>query len=155
MKSAPSDDAIKRRPDRPARHDGGLNLLEVLVAFASAAIAVLYSGTVEGLLGSRLAARTEEGVARARSRLAVLCDAHPWRPVSSPATTPVDLPDERRSTVLRRKPWGGADRIRRRRHFGRIYLLSASPCPGRDPFGNNKYRSKRDVCAWAQPTGRD
>jgi general secretion pathway protein I len=55
--------------------DGGFTLLEVLIAFAIAAIAlaVLYHGAVEGLLGSRLAVRTDEAVARARSRLAVLC----------------------------------------------------------------------------------
>jgi hypothetical protein len=50
-------------------------LLEVLIAFAIAtvALAVLYHGAAEGLLGSRLATRTDEAVARARSRLAALC----------------------------------------------------------------------------------
>jgi hypothetical protein len=47
----------------------------VLIAFAiaSIALAVLYHGAIEGLLGSRLAAQTEEAVARARSRIAALC----------------------------------------------------------------------------------
>lgn len=53
----------------------GFTLLEVLIAFAiaSIALAVLYHGAVDGLLGSRLAARTDEAVTRARSRLAALC----------------------------------------------------------------------------------
>jgi hypothetical protein len=57
-------------------------LLEVLVAFviASIALAVLYRGATEGLLGSRLAMRTDEAVARARSRLAVLCHGAPLAP---------------------------------------------------------------------------
>jgi general secretion pathway protein I len=57
-------------------------LLEVLVAFAIAAIAlaVLYDGAIAGLLGSRQAARTEEGLARAQSRLAVLCHGAPLAP---------------------------------------------------------------------------
>jgi general secretion pathway protein I len=55
--------------------DRGFTLLEVLSAFAIAviALAVLYHGAVEGLLGSRLAVRTDEAVARARSRLTALC----------------------------------------------------------------------------------
>jgi general secretion pathway protein I len=50
-------------------------MLEVLIAFAIASIALtlLYHGAAEGLLGSRLATRTDEAVARARSRLAALC----------------------------------------------------------------------------------
>jgi len=57
------------------RRNSGFTLLEVLIAFAiaSIALAVLYRGATDGLLGSRLAARTDEAVARARSRLAVLC----------------------------------------------------------------------------------
>ena len=70
-----------RRPMRRAAN-GGFALLEVLIAFAIAAIAlaVLYRGAADGLLGSRLAARTDEAVARARSRLAVLCHGAPLTP---------------------------------------------------------------------------
>jgi general secretion pathway protein I len=55
--------------------DSGFTLLEVLIAFAiaSIALAVLYHGATEGLLGSRLASRTTEAVARARSRLTAVC----------------------------------------------------------------------------------
>ena len=50
-------------------------LLETLVAFAIAAMAlvVLYRGGIEGLNGTRTAERTEEAVARARSRIDALC----------------------------------------------------------------------------------
>ena len=50
-------------------------LLEVLIAFIIAlmALAVLYGGANNGLLGSRQAARTEEAIARARSRLVAIC----------------------------------------------------------------------------------
>jgi general secretion pathway protein I len=53
----------------------GFTLLEVVIALAiaSIALAVLYHGAVDGLLGSRLAARTDQAVARARSRLTALC----------------------------------------------------------------------------------
>jgi general secretion pathway protein I len=53
----------------------GFVLLEVLVAFAIAALAlaVLYNGGIEGLNGTRLAERTDEAVARARSRLNAAC----------------------------------------------------------------------------------
>lgn len=73
--------APRRRPDR-RNGNGGFTLLEVLIAFAMAsiALAVLYHGTTDGLLGSRLAARTDEAVARARSRLAVLCHGAPLMP---------------------------------------------------------------------------
>lgn len=60
----------------------GFTLLEVLIAFviASIALAVLYRGAADGLLGSRLAVRTDEAVARARSRLAALCHGPPLAP---------------------------------------------------------------------------
>jgi prepilin-type N-terminal cleavage/methylation domain-containing protein len=55
--------------------DKGFMLLEVLVALAIAliALAVLYQATIEGLLETRQAERTNEAVARARSRMAALC----------------------------------------------------------------------------------
>ena len=68
----------------PIRRAGnsGFTLLEVLIAFAiaSIALAVLYQGATDGLLGSRLAVRTDEAVTRARSRLAVLCHGAPLTP---------------------------------------------------------------------------
>ena len=66
----------------PVTRDRGFTLLEVLIAFAiaSIALAVLYHGAVDGLLGSRLAVRTDEAVARARSRLAALCHGAPLTP---------------------------------------------------------------------------
>ncbi len=62
-------------PAPPGARQRGFTLLEVLISFAiaSIALAVLYRGAVDGLLGSRLAARTDEAVARARSRLTALC----------------------------------------------------------------------------------
>ncbi len=53
----------------------GFTLLEVLVAFAiaSIALAVLFRGGVDGVFASRIAARTEEAVARAQSRLTAMC----------------------------------------------------------------------------------
>jgi general secretion pathway protein I len=66
---------IKATPPISRKGVDGFTLLEVLIAFAiaSIALAVLYQGAVDGLLGSRLAARTDEAVSRARSRLAALC----------------------------------------------------------------------------------
>lgn len=70
------------RPPNRRDSNGGFTLLEVLIAFAiaSIALAVLYRGATDGLLGSRLAVRTDEAVARARSRLAVLCHGAPLAP---------------------------------------------------------------------------
>jgi len=56
------------------RDQAGLALLEVLVAFliAAAALGVLYNGALDGLRGAVAAARTEEALSHARSRLAAL-----------------------------------------------------------------------------------
>ena len=53
----------------------GFTLLEVLVAFAIAtvALAALYRGGLDGLIGAKQAARTQEAVSRAESRLAAAC----------------------------------------------------------------------------------
>ena len=58
-----------RRPE-----EGGFLLLEVLVAFviASLALAVLFQGAVAGMRASDLAGRYEQAVARARSHLAAM-----------------------------------------------------------------------------------
>jgi general secretion pathway protein I len=57
------------------RAERGFTLLEALIAFVIASIALveLYHGAVDGLLGSRQAAQTEEAVVRARSRLTAVC----------------------------------------------------------------------------------
>ncbi len=57
-------------------------LLEVLVAFAIAALALalLYRGGIEALTGTRLAERTIEAVSRARSRMDALCHGPPLMP---------------------------------------------------------------------------
>lgn len=54
------------------RRDAGFALLEALVAFAIAALAlaVLFRGALDGLAATHIAGRYEEAVARARSRLA-------------------------------------------------------------------------------------
>lgn len=61
----------------PAIHgadSGGFTLLEVLVAFiiAALALAALLQGAAGGLQNARVAAHTQEAVARAQSRLATL-----------------------------------------------------------------------------------
>lgn len=64
------------RADRRA----GFTLLEALIAFAILALALtaLLQGTLGGLRGTQAAGRTEEALARARSRLAAL-EAGPIR----------------------------------------------------------------------------
>jgi general secretion pathway protein I len=56
------------------RSERGFTLLEVLVAFVIAALAltVLFRGTLDGLRATQAAGRYEEAVTRARSRLAAL-----------------------------------------------------------------------------------
>ena len=51
----------------------------MLVAFAiaSAALIVLYRGGAEGLVATRQAARMDEALARARSRIAAVCQEDP------------------------------------------------------------------------------
>lgn len=62
-----------RRPDRAARPNG-FTLLEVLVAFAisAAALGVLNQAVLSGLDASLGAARMQQALSRAQSRLAVL-----------------------------------------------------------------------------------
>ena len=57
-----------------ADNQSGFTLLEVLVAFiiASLALAVLFHTGIEGLRGATNAARTQEALARAQSRLATI-----------------------------------------------------------------------------------
>lgn len=57
------------------RRAEGFTLIEVLVAFvvAALALAVLYTGGIEGLVGTRTATSRDEAVARATSRLEALC----------------------------------------------------------------------------------
>lgn len=59
-------------PAAPVSREAGFTLLEILVAFiiAAIALAVLFGGAVEGLRASRTALGYEEAVARARSHLA-------------------------------------------------------------------------------------
>src|SRR3954463_7816951 len=66
------------RADRGA----GFTLLEVLIAFAIAALALatLLQGDLLGLRSTQLAGRTEEALARARSRLAAV-EARPVLPL--------------------------------------------------------------------------
>ncbi len=61
------------RPDH-MRSDAGFTLLEVLVAFiiAALALAVLFDGAVGGLRSARLSAHYQEALSRARSRLAAV-----------------------------------------------------------------------------------
>jgi general secretion pathway protein I len=59
---------------RPEQPDAGFTLLEVMVAFIIAALAItlLYNGATGGLNASETASRTQEAVALARSHLAAI-----------------------------------------------------------------------------------
>lgn len=66
--------AERRRPaGRPRASPAGFTLLEVLVAFiiAALALAVLYQGGIGGLAATQTAHRYEEALSRAQSHLAV------------------------------------------------------------------------------------
>ena len=67
------------RADRAG--EAGFTLLEALIAFviAALALAALLQGALTGLRATEAASRTEEALARARSRLAAL-DAAPLAP---------------------------------------------------------------------------
>jgi general secretion pathway protein I len=60
---------------KPLALPGGFTLLEVLVAFviAALALAVLFRGGVDALVATQVAERTDEAVSRARSRLEAVC----------------------------------------------------------------------------------
>ncbi len=64
--------------------DAGFTLLEVLVAFVIAALAlgVLFEGAVEGLRSTRVSDRTEEALTRARSHLATVGHGVALRPTT-------------------------------------------------------------------------
>ncbi len=66
---------------RADRGEAGFTLLEALIAFAIAALALaaLLQGALTGLRAAQAATRTEEALARARSRLAAL-EATPIAP---------------------------------------------------------------------------
>ncbi len=71
-------------PSPPPADDAGFTLLEVLVAFVIAALAlgVLFEGVVEGLRSTRVADRTEEALTRARSHLAAVGHGVALRPIT-------------------------------------------------------------------------
>ncbi len=69
-------------PSKPGTSEpAGFTLLEVLVAFVIAALAlgVLFQGAIEGLAAVRLADRSSEALSRARSHLAAVGHGIPLR----------------------------------------------------------------------------
>lgn len=62
------------QPGSGSSGDAGFTLLEVLVAFVIAALAlgVLFEGAVEGIRSTRIADRTQEAMSRAQSHLATV-----------------------------------------------------------------------------------
>ncbi len=62
------------RPERGAPRDAGFTLLEVMIAFVIAALAIgaLFGGAVAGLDATSVAARYDEAVSLARSHLAAI-----------------------------------------------------------------------------------
>jgi general secretion pathway protein I len=58
----------------PVEREGGFTLLEVMIAFVIAALAMsmMYQGTTGGLRATELATRTEEAVSLAKSHLAAI-----------------------------------------------------------------------------------
>lgn len=62
------------KPGTAKSGDAGFTLLEVLVAFVIAALAlgVLFEGAVEGIRSARIADRTQEAMSRAESHLATI-----------------------------------------------------------------------------------
>src|ERR1700712_52884 len=78
----PETEASGKRPVVPQQpRDAGFTLLEVLVAFVIAALAlgVLFQGAMEGLGAVHLADRTTEALSRARSHLAAVGHGIPLR----------------------------------------------------------------------------
>ncbi len=69
----------------PCGGDAGFTLLEVMVAFAIAALAaiVLFQSGFSGVLESGLAARTQEAVIRAQSHLASIGTLTPLAPMQA------------------------------------------------------------------------
>ena len=70
---------LRSRPRSSTRNDRGFTLLEVLIAFIIAALAlgILFRGAVEGQAAGSVAARYAEALSRARSRLAAFDAAGP------------------------------------------------------------------------------